>query len=1513
VANGNKYMLNINFEKGAFFKLLFFLLIGLLGVQMHLHSQHPYRFRHISIKDGLSQSTVKCSILDSRGLMWFGTEDGLNRYDGYKFTIYTFRPGVADSLSSSYIYTLFVDSTGQLWVGTREGLNKFNPQSNNFTVFRKSIGSLSGHEVMAICEDSDGFLWLATSDGGLNRFDREKETFTVYRTAVDSIGSLPSNNLTTVFCDSSGVLWVGTRNSGFARFHPKTDTFTSYRHIAGEPGGLSHNEVLSITEGPEGDLWVGTRNGLNRFNDKTGSFTHFKTNPNDKTSISNNVINTLHETPSGVLLIGTENGLNRFNPVDKNFTVIRNNSEDSTSLSNNLIWSIYEDPYNVLWIGTDGGGINNYAPGRFKFSLFRYNPRNPNYSLMGKFVYTLHEDREDNIWVGTDLGLNKYRRETGKYTHYTHNPNDPQSLSNEYVFALFEDKQGNFWVGTWGGGLNKLDRKTGKFKHYLPDPNNLSSISHDVIRVIYEGREGGLWIGTEGGGINRFDRETERFIHYHGVNDNHTSLSNNYITSITEDARGLLWIGTNVGLNRFNRETQQFTRYLGNPEEPRSISNSSVASVFSSSDGVLWIGTFGGGLNQYDSVSDTFLSYTKKDGLPNDVIYGILEDNRGNLWLSTNNGLSMFNPESKTFRNYYERDGLQSNEFNQSAYFKCRNGQLMFGGLAGFNLFHPNEIRKNIHVPPIIITDFKVFNESIKAGPNSLLKKSIIETQKIKLSHRDYVFSFEFAALDYYYPPANKYAYMMEGIDKDWNLSGTRRFAAYTTLPSGNYVFKVKGSNNDAVWNEEPTSIRIIITPPIWQAWWFRIFAAAALVLLVLVVFRIRTHNIRKRNRLLEEINLKLNREVTDRKVAEENLKKSEHRIRSFLQTASEGFLEVDTDGCIIDVNPEMCDILGRQRENIIGSLIFEFVDAKGSETIRNELKLRRRGKRSSYELTMLQPDKTEIHCLINASPIYNDFKEVCGSFALITDITDIIQAEEELMRTRNYLQDVLDSLSSILISVDPSGLITQWNRAAENYIRSSAEKIYTGKVWEVLPFLKPYRPQLEKVINTRLPVELHKESVVIDRNEKKHLDIFMYPLMHSDLEGVVIRLDDVTEMENKDRQLIQAQKMEIVGNLAGGLAHDFNNVLGGIIGTISLLQFLLESEDALDVENIRNRVETIERGAERAVDLVKQLLTLSRKNEPLLAPADLNLALKHVLKICENTFDKSINIDVSFFDGRAMVWADATQIEQVLLNLCINAAHSMTIMREAHDPLGGTLSISISTLLPDKIFHTKHPEAKANSYWGLHVSDTGVGIDAKIIPNIFDPFFTTKSEQKGTGLGLAMVYHILQLHNGFIDVYSEPGEGTTFKVYLPRLEKQEGEIQQTKPEQRLIPGSGLILIVDDEEQLRSTSKEILNSCGYEVITAKDGLKGVELFKERHQDITAVLLDMAMPVMSGKDAFIEMKKIDPNLKVLLSSGFKQDKRVKAVLKLGVSGFLQKPFSMLELAKKMSEIVSDKNK
>jgi PAS domain S-box-containing protein len=1487
----------------------------------HLFGEGPdYKFNHLTIEDGLSQSSVNSIIQDSRGLMWFGTIDGLNRYDGYDFKIFLPVPGDPSSISDNFIQVIYEDRDGDIWVGTRKGLNKFLRDTETFVRYRKGTGGLMDNNILSIYQDKEGFLWLGANSGGVHKFDPESGTAAAYMANVNIPNSLSSNQVTYVYVDSVGVVWVGTRNAGLNRFVPEDDGFISYRYNSADPSTLSSDEVTSVVEDTEGYLWIGTRNGLNRLDLKTNRFTRFKSRLNHPESISSNIVTALHLTPRGILMVATEKGFNRFNSENESFQRYLNDPNNPTSLSNNLVATIYEDPFSVLWVGSLGGGVSHYAPGRYKFAAYRSNPRQPETTPSGKLVLCLFEDRQGYIWVGTNLGLNRFDRRSQTFKAYRSRPGDPHSLSEDYVISIFEDRKGRFWVGTWDGGLNRFDRETGTFKRYLHDENNLASLSNNIVRVIFEDHLGEMWLGTWGGGINRFDRENERFIHYQNIPGDETSISGNMVVSMCEDKDGNLWVGTRVsGLNRFVRGSGTFVRYVAPDDTDDNLSegkgagglgHNSIMSLHPSANGILWIGTLGGGLNKYDPKTDSFTYFQKKDGLPNDTIWGILEDDRGYLWLSTNVGLSRMDPNAETFRNYYDRDGLQSNEFNLGAYYKMANGELAFGGIEGFNLFIPDQIARNLHVPDVIITGFNLKNKPVPIGPDSPLKKAIGEVEEIRLSHRDYLFSFEFAALDYYYPEANEYAYMMEGLDKDWIHSGNIRFATYTTLDPGSYIFKVKGSNNDGVWNDTGTSLRIIITPPFWLTWWFRGVLAAVMVLLVLLVFRMRTRGMRKRTRQLEEINQELEQQMFERRQAEENLKRSERRLRTFLQTASEGFLEADNDGFIMDVNPEMCAILGRPREKILGSNIFDYVHTEGIETVSFHMKMRQKGQSSAYELTMLQPDHTQVHCLINAAPVYNDKKEVRGSFALITDITDIVKAEEELTRTKNYLKDVIDSLSSMLITIDRDALITQWNRGAEQFFGIKEEDAVSRSVWKVAPFLQPYRKQLGQVFKQRKPVELHRESIELypGQGHKVYLDIFMYPLVYTGLEGVVIQVDDVTEFEKKDQQLIQAQKMEIVGNLAGGLAHDFNNVLGGIVGSTSLLQYVLES-GKIDIGDLKSRIDTIEKSAERAVDLVKQLLTLSRKNEPAFSPVDLNIALKHVKKICQNTFDKSVEMDISSYKGDALVWADATQLEQVLLNLCINASHAMTIMRGDSQKQGGTLSVTISTFDTDKTFRDRHPQATELHYWNVEVADNGIGMDSEILSKIFDPFFTTKSERKGTGLGLAMVYYIVQQHKGFILVYSEPDLGTTFNVYLPRVEDEKILPRETKAQESLVHGSGMILMIDDEEHLRITTSEILKSCGYEVITASDGIKGISAYSERQTDINMVLLDMAMPIMSGREVYKELRKINPQIKVLLTSGFKEDERVRQVIELGVNGFIQKPFSMIDLSKKVADIVS----
>jgi len=528
-------------------------------------------------------------------------------------------------------------------------------------------------------------------------------------------------------------------------------------------------------------------------------------------------------------------------------------------------------------------------------------------------------------------------------------------------------------------------------------------------------------------------------------------------------------------------------------------------------------------------------------------------------------------------------------------------------------------------------------------------------------------------------------------------------------------------------------------------------------------------------------------------------------------------------------------------------------------------------------------------------------------SFAAVERLSGELQEKNiELSKTWYYLTNVFNSLPSMLISVNREVTVTQWNTAAERYSGIPASNAISKKLWDIVPHLGNYRAVFNRVFETNMPEELRMESVE-DNKGKKYFNISINPLHYDDIEGLVVRVDDMTELEKKDSQLRQAQKMEIIGTLAGGLAHDFNNVLGGISGGVSLIKHDLGKPD-INIPRIMEMATLLEESSVRAASLVQQLLSLSRKHEPSPVPVDLNRVLARVLHICATSFDKSIEIRSVGFGERAMVKADPAQIEQVILNLCINASHAMTIMRKEDEPEGGALTVSIERIYADKFFCETHPEAHPGRYWMISHRDTGVGMDSKTIAKIFDPFFSTKKTGKGTGLGLAMVYNTVQQHGGFIDVYSEPGYGSTFNVFLPELEDGEITANETAPEQPIEKGAGLILLVDDEEAIRRTAAHMLEEFGYRVLTAVNGEEAIGIFRNRHKDIRAVVLDMAMPRKSGMETFMEMKTIDPSVKVLLTSGFRQDERVQKIMAHGVDEFIQKPYTMVDLSRKIKKII-----
>jgi ligand-binding sensor domain-containing protein/signal transduction histidine kinase len=866
------------------------------------------RFERILVEQGLSQNTVNCILQDSKGFIWFGTEDGLNKYDGYKFTVYRHDPKDPHTLSDNTIRTAYEDHSGVLWVGTgRGGLNAFDRVTEKFTHYRHdpdNARSLSYDTVTAVYEDSEGVLWVGTWRG-LNRFDREREEFVRYRFRRASY------RVTAIYEDESGVLWVGT-SDGLARFDRETGEFVHYENISYDVRSLSNNMVRSIWQDRDGVLWVGTGGGgLNRFDWEKEQFTHYLMDPGDTPGFVYNDVTTVYEDQAGVLWVGTDGGgLYQFDREMGQFDVYRTVPHQSDSLSSNYIRSIYQDRQGVLWIGTWDGGVNKYDWSKEKFVHYQNDPDDSN-SLSHNHVLSILEDRDGVLWIGTSgRGLDGFDRVKGTFTHYRHNPRDSHSLSNDYVTCLYQDIQGVIWVGTRGGGLNRLDPETGQFVHYQNTVDDSTTLSSDVVEAIHQDRVGTLWVGTMGGGLNRFDAATEQFSHYRYASYDSDSLSSDNVTSIYEDRWGMLWIGTeDGGLDRFDRENERFVRYQSDPGDPNSLSGDAVSSLYEDQVGILWVGT-DRGLNRFDQVQGTFTWYDEQNGLPSDVVSGILGDGRGFLWLSTTKGLSRFDPRTETFRNYGVDDGLQGYDFG--AYHKGRSGEMFFGGVNGLNAFYPDDVRDNPYVPPIVLTRLTQGGERVSGDT------AVEAVAMVTLRWPKNFFEFEFAALNYVQPEKNQYAYMLEGFDKDWNSVGSTRSAQYTDLPGGTYTLRLKGSNNDGVWNDTGVSLTIVVVPPFWMTWWFRGAVVLALIGSVVGGYWLRVRSFESRTRELATLVEQRTHEIDQRRQELEALYLAENKMHRHLHLDQVLQALVDVTVDILQADKSAVFAWDEQRERLV-------------------------------------------------------------------------------------------------------------------------------------------------------------------------------------------------------------------------------------------------------------------------------------------------------------------------------------------------------------------------------------------------------------------------------------------------------------------------------------------------------------------------------------------------------------------------------------------------------------------
>ncbi len=853
------------------FSVLLAALLLPAGTVLGQGTEKTVKFTQIGLREGLSQSSVFSLCQDYLGFMWIGTRDGLNRYDSRKF--YTYRNISSDStsLSDNYILSLFEDGKKRLWIGTRSGLNRYDRLLDRFVrvpLPSSRFGNTPAQPmVWSVVEDETGRIWFATNQGlyCLHESGRLTLVFDAGKYRDLPVGC---NNVQAFYEDSKKNVWLSTVN-GVLLFEPyrSGSALRLRRHFRQREGELNSEDVRVVQEVKDGVFWLGTKEGgINVYNTSTGQFTYYVNRPEAKgKSIAGNDVRSIIKDRFGGYWIGTINGLNYYSEAE-GFRTYSANDYDQFSLSNNSIRPIFQDARGSVWVGTYYGGVSVYDRHIPIFQNYAYSPYVS--SLSYNVVSGILEDSRGNLWVGTEGGgLNYMDRAGHVFRQFRHDAADPGSLSHNHVKSLHLDQRGDLWVGTYHGGLNLLKQGSDRFRNIRHDPDVPNSLSHNNVYAIREDKEGNLWLGTYGGGLNlKKPGSDTHFESFRAEKTGRYHISSDLVRAVFIDSRGSLWVGTEDGLNVRRPGEDHFEVFRFSPDDPRSISGNVIISIFEDSRNRIWLGTYKNGLNLYDPGTRSFSRFSEREGLPGNNVFGILEDQQ-KLWLSTNNGICSFDPRTGHIRIYNSKDGIGGNEFSTGAYCRARDGQLIFGGTHGLTSFYPRSFSPSNYVPPIVFTDFRLFNEPVVPGKKHVLEKPISVTDTIVLTHKQNIFTVEFSAINYVLPEKNKYAYRLKGLENQWNYVDIPS-ATYTNLHAGTYTLLAKGSSNDGIWNEVPAMLTIRILPPPWKTWWaYTIYFALAAASIYMIIRFTRIRSRLEHELQLEHLENERQREINEIKL----------------------------------------------------------------------------------------------------------------------------------------------------------------------------------------------------------------------------------------------------------------------------------------------------------------------------------------------------------------------------------------------------------------------------------------------------------------------------------------------------------------------------------------------------------------------------------------------------------------------------------------------------------------------
>jgi signal transduction histidine kinase/ligand-binding sensor domain-containing protein len=1276
------------------------------------------RFEHLSLEDGLSQSSVYTMHQDKHGFIWMGTQAGLNRYDGHEFKVFANEPFDSTTVNDGWILDLDEDEHGRIWIGTRnsESLDMFDPVTETFTHFKHSEDdstTIPDGRVRSLMTTNDGVVWVGTDDGLASTSTENPGVFTRYYHLEDDSTSLSHNDVHVMFEDAAGILWFGTHN-GLSRMDPaEPGKFKRYMMASEFPDiaesvGDSH-ELFAFFERPrdEGVLWIGADYGLIRFDTETGEFSRSLAVPDHGGDWRLNAITSITSDPMnpGYLWVGfPQNGLARFDVRTRGFILYQHDPSNPSSLAANNVQSVMTDRSGMVWVGLETDGVQRFNPSSVGFEHIRYTADKEN-ALPGTNVWGIYQTRDGMLWVDTESPgepvLTRINRATGEHLRFESEEGNKSMKPGNSTTQMLEDDQGYLWVAA--GVLARMDQSTLKWEWFEPDENVATGMPSYRPRSLVADQLGNLWVGTWRGVVRTDLRNPGVFEQFLFEPDQDGFDPEMFVSYLIEDLAGFVWVATAEGLVRIEPESGDVVRFKHDPHNPASLSNDYLNMIVERSrePGILWIAS-SGGLNRFDTSTETARHFTVRDGLANNTLYGVLEDDEGRLWMSTNAGLSRFDPDTETFRNYGLEIGLQSLEFNQSSAFKAPSGELFFGGVNGLNAFFPNEVSENLNAPAVALVDLKVFNESIKNSDLVSLEAPLAETEQIVLDYTQQDLAFDYVALHFADPGKNEFAYMLEGYDEDWINVGDIRTATFTNLAPGDYTFRVKAANSDGIWNEEGASIRVVITPPFWATWWFRMFAFVTVGGFIYGGYAFRVRQIESHARELEG---QVSSRTAELRTSNTQLEQSATIVEAINQETSFSRLltKILEEARVIPGVEKATALVYLQdddRFHVRASSGWDVAEMQG-------IRLTRREARDRY---VRQADEVAEDIFVAKDVAGREGSDQMAEFGQVASFL-VLRVEVD-GETSGYL--VFDNLT------DPDA--------------------FAQRDVELLSRLRE-----------------HIQSA------------FIKTRILEELQGTL------SDLQSTQDRLIQSEKMASLGQLTAGIAHEIKNPLNfvnnfsevtteiasDLASEIAGLKDVLPAEKAKELESMLEgltlNAQKIAEHGKRADGIVQNMLEHSQAGEGQRAPTDLNDLLDEYVTLAHHGFraqagDFEVKVERSFGDGVGRVDIVPQDMGRVFMNLISNAFDAL----KEYGSNGAEPVVTIAT-------------AKSDHEIEIRISDNGPGIPEKVKARIFEPFFTTKPTGSGTGLGLSMSYDIVTKgHGGSLEVESVEGLGATFVVKLP-------------------------------------------------------------------------------------------------------------------------------------------------